>query len=86
MSDYHNYAGGKKYYLADEVQDWLNHINNSDLEKRQKEYGLEKTKKVHLLTERVTEKLPDAIKETNALVGFIMKTNKEFYLGLMKNG
>ena len=50
------------------------------LEKRQKEYGLERPTKICLLTERTTESLPDAIKEKNALIGYIMKTNKEFYL------
>lgn len=50
------------------------------LDKQQKEYGLERPTKIHLLTKRITEKLPDAISEKSALIGFIMKTNKEFYL------
>lgn len=51
------------------------------LDKQQKEYGLERPTKIHLLTERITEKLPDAINEKNALIGYIMKTNKGwFYL------
>lgn len=47
---------------------------------KQKEYGLERPTKIHLLEERETEPIPDAITNKNPLVGYIMKTNKEFYL------
>ncbi|URW71108.1 hypothetical protein MU859_09275 [Lactobacillus kefiranofaciens subsp. kefirgranum] len=49
-------------------------------EKRQREYGLGRPTKIHLLNEKEKAPLPDALKEKNALVGYIMKVNKEFYL------
>lgn len=47
---------------------------------KSKEYGLERPTKIHLITNRVTEKLPNVLEDKNALIGYIMKTNKAFYL------
>lgn len=45
-----------------------------------REYGLERPSKIHLLNKRKTELMPDALKNKNALVGYVMKVNKKFYV------
>lgn len=49
-------------------------------DRRQRDYKLERPTKIHLLHPKTLQKLPDAIKQKNELVGYIMKTNKQFYL------
>lgn len=53
-------------------------------EKRQREYGLERPTKIHLLNEKEKAPLPDALKEKNALIGYIMMELKDRFLVISK--